>query len=524
MDSKIIKRREYSRKRRLKQLETNADHFKSVRAADQYRCYERKKLKEDEKNRKKPKRSFVGTEDCVKKFYGLELITRQLPGKKDFVTVKVDGVSNQVQKQVMLMTLAEAHLEFMKMFPERSISYSKFAKLRPKNVVLMNDTPPNSCCCIYCENMMLLFDAIKSHLPAQIKSISTLVSSVVCNIDNFPCMRGTCSSCCDVTSALEGLFDSDHGSSTIKLSRWDKVEGFMQKVHLSGRLKILQKLKIIIKLFFFLGKVLKEGIALLCTDFPYYKLHKYLVKSQLEHINYMKDNQPENHAIIIMDYSENYSTITSNEIQSAYFAKRQISIFTAIAYVGQNEPVTFLIGNDDINHAKDQVWLYQKKILSSLVEGYPAIDHIDFVSDGCAGQFKNRFTLSNLLYSNEDFGVSGNWHFFPTSHGKSPADGVGGAFKRSVYNRALSGQFSVYNAKDFVDCGTTFAKKTRILLSSANEMSAYKTLLESRWKNVKIIKGTRESHFFAPSEDGQHLNYAISSRLDELKTLKLLKK
>lgn len=236
----------------------------------------------------------------------------------------------------------------------------------------------------------------------------------------------------------------------------------------------------------------------------------------------MKRNQPENHALIIMDYSENYSTISSNEIQSAYFAKRQISIFTAIAYIGQHKSVTFLIGNDDISHAKEQVWLYQKKILSSLIEEHPALDHIDFVSDGCAAQFKNRFTLSNLLFSNEDFGVSGNWHFFPTSHGKSPADGVGGAFKRSVYNRALSGQFSVYNAKHFVDCGTTFAKKTRILLSSADEMNAYKSLLDNRWENVKVIKGTRESHFFTPSEDGHGMNYAISSRLDGMKTLKML--
>lgn len=238
MDSKIIKRREYSRNYRLKKLKTNPLLFKLIRAADQFRYQERKNLKDAEENKKKPKRSFVGTEDCVKKFYGLEMITRKLPGKKDYVTVKVDGVSNQVQKQVMLMTLTEAHLEFKKIFPERSISFSKFAKLRPNNVVLMNDTPPNSCCCIYCENMKLLFDSIKCHLPAQIKSISTLVSSVVCDIDNFSCMRGTCKSCGNVTSALEGFFDSDQGSA-IKLLRWEKVEGFLQKEHLNGELKVM---------------------------------------------------------------------------------------------------------------------------------------------------------------------------------------------------------------------------------------------------------------------------------------------
>lgn len=142
------------------------------------------------------------------------------------------------------------------------------------------------------------------------------------------------------------------------------------------------------------------------SDFSFYKLHKYLVKTQLQYVNDLKNQQPEKEAVIILDYSENYSTTSLDEIQSSYFGKRQISIFTAVAYVGQNEPVTFLIANDDINHAKEQVWLYQKKIVGCLKEDFPSIEHVGFVSDGCAAQFKNRFTLSNLMYSQQGFGVT----------------------------------------------------------------------------------------------------------------------
>lgn len=232
-----------------------------------------------------------------------------------------------------------------------------------------------------------------------------------------------------------------------------------------------------------------------------------------------------------MDYSENYSSISLDEVQSAYFGKRLISIFTAIAYVGQREPLTFLIANDDIGHSKEQVWCYQKIIISSLLEDFPSIEHVSFFSDGCAAQFKNRFTLSNMMYSQEDFGVSGNWHFFPTAHGKSPADGVGGTFKRSVYNRALSGQVNVYNALDFVSCGKSFAKKTRIFLSSTHRifLSSEDTLsnenfLKLRWEKIKPIKGTRESHFLEPADDGCTMKFAISSKLDGLKSFKILKK
>lgn len=103
--------------------------------------------------------------DCVKKLYCLELISFHLPGKKDYVKIKIDGVATQIQKQVMIMTLAEAYKEFLKMFPDRQISLSKFTKLRPKNVVLMREALLNLCCCIYCENMKLLFEALKPFLP-----------------------------------------------------------------------------------------------------------------------------------------------------------------------------------------------------------------------------------------------------------------------------------------------------------------------------------------------------------------------
>ena len=117
--------RERSRRHRLKQLAINGEVFKQKCAAKTARYRERKELKKAEAKRKKPRKSFIGTEDCVKKFYELELISRCLPGKKDYVTVKVNGVSHQMQKQVMIMTLFEAHREFEKMFPDRPISASR---------------------------------------------------------------------------------------------------------------------------------------------------------------------------------------------------------------------------------------------------------------------------------------------------------------------------------------------------------------------------------------------------------------
>ena len=47
-----------------------------------------------------------------------------------------------------------------------------------------------------------------------------------------------------------------------------------------------------------------------------------------------------------------------------------------------------------------------------------------------AGQYKNCKSFINLCYHLEDFGVPAAWHFFATSHGMGPCDGVGGAVKK----------------------------------------------------------------------------------------------
>ena len=57
---------------------------------------------------------------------------------------------------------------------------------------------------------------------------------------------------------------------------------------------------------------------------------------------------------------------------------------------------------------------------------------ITYFIDGCAAQFKNCKNLIKLCYHKEDFGIPAEWHFFATSHGKGPCDGVGGAVKREA--------------------------------------------------------------------------------------------
>ena len=58
------------------------------------------------------------------------------------------------------------------------------------------------------------------------------------------------------------------------------------------------------------------------------------------------------------------------------------------------------------------------------------MDKVLYFSDGSAAWYKNWKNFVNLCYHKTDVGCQAEWHFYATSHGKDPCDGIGGTVKR----------------------------------------------------------------------------------------------
>lgn len=82
----------------------------------------------------------------VTDFFQSEIISRQLPGKFDFVTVREGGVKVKKQKHLILFTLREAYTQFKESNPNIKIGFSKFSNLRPKNVLLPGKSGTHQVC------------------------------------------------------------------------------------------------------------------------------------------------------------------------------------------------------------------------------------------------------------------------------------------------------------------------------------------------------------------------------------------
>ena len=82
-----------------------------------------------------------------------------------------------------------------------------------------------------------------------------------------------------------------------------------------------------------------------------------------------------------------------------------------------------------MRHDTKTVQSFNCKVISYIKENLHAITKVLYFSDGAASQYKNFKNFVNLCYHEIDHDIQAQWHFFATSHGKSPCDGIGGTIK-----------------------------------------------------------------------------------------------
>ena len=146
---------------------------------------------------------------------------------------------------------------------------------------------------------------------------------------------------------------------------------------------------------------------------------------------------------------------------------------------------SFCIISDNTEHDVIMVQVIQQVFIQHLKVVLPQITKLEYFSDGCAGQYKNKNNLYNLCQHVNDFGIEASWNFFGTSHGKSPCDGIGGTVKR------VTGRASLQRPKEnhiltalqmFVFCSTTVSLSSiRFFFVSKNQVAQKREVSDKRY-------------------------------------------
>ncbi len=151
------------------------------------------------------------------------------------------------------------------------------------------------------------------------------------------------------------------------------------------------------------------------------------------------------------------------------------------------------------------------------------LPHIHYLSDGCGGQYKNKFNFANLCQHYKDFNLTCEWHFFATCHGKNACDGIGGILKRGAYKASLQRADKQVNCittpERFRDYCAEHSKSIECVLITVSDINNTEIKLKDRFDAAVTVKGTLGYHHMVPYDESHIKAYRSNLKFRNWKSV-----
>ena len=415
--------------------------------------------------------------DLVLQFYHDEEYTREMPGQKDFVSI---GRNVHKQKRLILCNLKELFSSFREKFPEIKIGFSKFCSLRPKWCILPGAAGTHSVCvCTIHQNAKLILSPIGA-------KYRELTKFLVCDIDNKDCMVQRCPSCPKSTEVFqqrlyEMLENEGYAANdTIEFQQWtttDRSTMVSQKEYVYDYVDIVE------------------------AQLQKLTAHSFIAKAQSRYLKSRKAEMGSSTVLILGDFAENYKFMVQDEVQGFHWNNSSCTLHPVVVYYKEGSELhhmSFCIITDDLSHDVPTVFEVQKAVLNFIKGKIANLSNVEYFSDGCCGQYKNRKNFLNLCYHEQDHSLKASWTFFATSHGKQPCDGIGGTVKRLVARESLRR----VNEKQILCPSAMFCyckeniKEINFFFITKEQIGVTRNALNKRFEGAIPVPGTRSFHQF----------------------------
>lgn len=430
--------------------------------------------------------------NTVKTFFETDEVSRCLPGIKDYISVKENGWKVKKTKRLLLGNLREVYSLFKERHEDVKIGLSKFCQLRPQNVILANASGShNVCVCTKHQNVKLMLHALKlkklteNSNGFEMETYKDCFEKMICNTASPMCYLGKCTECPgmdDFKNKLNELLELN-SIEEITYKQWIYVDR--------------DKLETLIK---------PAGIFLdsLCEKLQILLPHSFIAKEQAAFLAEKKTSLKDNEYLVMCDFSENATFVVQDSVQGFHWNNTQATLYPIAIYYNSNgkiEHTNFIIISECLKHNTVAVHLFNKQLITFLSKKFGKTPKkIIYFSDGSAAQYKNKKNFVNLCHHVEDFGCDAEWHFFVTSHGKGPSDGLGGTVKREArrasLQRPLDGQITT--PRHLFDWCCANLKNCNFGFLTEHEHNEQADLLKLRFLGLRTIPGTQKMHCFIP--------------------------
>lgn len=430
----------------------------------------------------------------VEAFYEDDEFSRMCPGKKDFVSIRINGTKVHKQKRLLLCNLKELFIVY-RSHNGTEIGFSKFCELRPKWCVTVGASGTHSVCvCTLHQNLKLML--LSSPIPLDYK---VLMGTTVCELESKECMLHRCDKCPGkegVTAYMANAFSKLDPEQQIEFKQWI----FTDRATIEAR-----------------QLPLEEFSLELCEKVTSLTSHHFIAKHQSNYLKSSKESLTESKLIILLDFAENYSFVVQDAVQGFHWENSQATVHPIVVYCKTSDQeitsLSYCIISDSLRHDTVAVYVFLNKLVSQLKQKFPKVKCIQYFSDGSAAQYKNYKNFANLCHHESDLGICAEWNFFATSHGKSPCDGIGGTVKRLAARASLqrpSGNQILTPTDLFAYCDKNVSGITFLFVSKEDIESA-RAVQEKRFEKCQTVAGTRDNHQFKPASQSSVTVSRVSS-------------
>ena len=308
-----------------------------------------------------------------------------------------------VAKRHLLDTKANLYKEFKKQNPTYNRKFVTFLSMIPKNYRILSETARRVCMCVKDYNLSQKIDAlnaaVKSRFPHLKKRRRELSDITLCEYeDNNPpkksCLERECNDC--GVQKIEDEYSEvieQVGDNEVKFKQWlKKDEVYVNRKNEKSKVKKWVQMESRCSVNELVGQIAEDM-----------KLHSgHISHADFQHkvLNDLTSSQlPLDHAVAIMDFSENYSLMHQDQIESAYFSQKQITLHPVYLYRHapdsteenikiQKEAIVMI--SDSLNHNSTAVYSFTCQLLKYIKNNPGACDVsvLHRFSDNCLTQYK----------------------------------------------------------------------------------------------------------------------------------------
>jgi len=123
--------------------------------------------------------------------------------------------------------------------------------------------------------------------------------------------------------------------------------------------------------------------------------HARRVRVQYEQLKSLKENLAVNEVIMQMDFAENYTCQSVEEVQSAYWNASMVTLHPAVAHYRPEDGAevthqSMVFVSDEMGHNSSTVFAFLKERIPHLKVILPNIKHIHYHTDSTTSQYRNK--------------------------------------------------------------------------------------------------------------------------------------